>query len=192
MPGSVRRVLIHPDDALRRKARVVDRFGPSLMALGDDLLATLYAQGGLGLAAPQVDVGQRVIVIRGHTEGRGLVLVNPEVTNRAGSSVLIEGCLSLPDVLHRMVRSGRVEVVAQDVLGRPLRLTLDGLLAHVAQHEIDHLDGVLLIDRAEPGSAVAPRATRADFERLAADRAAIERTAAELDTLARDCGLEDT
>lgn len=152
MPGAVRRVLVHPDAALRRPARCVERFGPSLVALGDDLLATMYALGGLGIAAPQVDVGLRVIVVRGHTEGRGLVLVNPEIRTRSGTSYLTEGCLSVPGVHRGLARAGRVELVARDLHDQPLTLTLNGLLAHVVQHEVDHLDGVLILDRAEPGT----------------------------------------
>ena len=188
MPGA-RRILTHPHEALRRKARPVERFGPSLVALGDDLLATLYACGGLGIAAPQVDVGQRVIVVRGHPEARGLVLVNPEVRARAGSSVLMEGCLSVPGAHHSIVRAGRVEVAALDVRGRPLTLPLDGLLAHVFQHEFDHLDGVLFLDRAEPQP---PRVTPEDFRKLEALQTQLDTTASDLAAEARALGLEDT
>lgn len=141
-------VLVYPDARLREAARPVVRFDARLQAIVRHMLRTLHASGGLGLAAPQLGLALRVAVLdlsAAHEAPR--VLVNPErVTRSRAHVVLEEGCLSLPGVRRRIERAAGLLVRAQDVQGRPFVFEAHGLLAACVQHELDHLDGRLLID----------------------------------------------
>ena len=156
------------DPVLRERAAPVDRFDDELARFGDDLLETMRAAGGAGLAAPQVGVLKRVFAFDvGVDEETGAhpfgVLVNPVITRRAGEQTGEEGCLSFPGLYYVCSRALEVTVAAQDVAGRPVELDGSGLLARAVQHEIDHLDGVLFIDRMSRGDR--KRALRAWRER---------------------------
>lgn len=137
-----------PRDAsvLRTPARRVRRFDASLRALVADLIDSMYAAHGVGIAAPQIGVGLRVIVV-GMPGERPFVMVNPEIVKRSGERELIEGCLSVPGYRGRVTRSTRVLAKAQDLAGREIRIRAeDDLLAQCLEHEIDHINGRVYID----------------------------------------------
>jgi peptide deformylase len=141
-------VLVHPDARLRQVAQPVQRFDARLQALARRMVQTLHASGGLGLAAPQVGLALRLVVLDlSATRDAPQVFVNPEILTRSHArSALDEGCLSLPGVRRRIERAAGLLVRAQDVQGRTFVFTAQGLLAACVQHELDHLDGCLLID----------------------------------------------
>ena len=123
---------------------------PEIRRLVADMVDTMYDEIGIGLAAPQVGVSLRLMVV-GDEEGRGTqVLVNPVITAQGGTVTAEEGCLSLPGIFAQVARSEWVTLEAQDLEGNPVAITARGLRSRVFQHEIDHLDGVLLLDRLTP------------------------------------------
>lgn len=141
-------VLEYPDPRLRRRAQPVADFGPDLQMLVDDLFETMYATSSIGLAATQVDVHRRVIVV--DVSGRGSdpqAFINPEILSRRGMGMVEEGCLSLPGVNESVKRALKVRVRTFDRQGVPYEHDLEGILAVCLQHEMDHLAGVLFIDR---------------------------------------------
>ncbi len=147
---AVLKVRRYGDPVLRRRAVPIDAVTPELRRLVDDMTDTMYDEVGIGLAAPQVGHSVRLLVV-GDEEGRGVqVLVNPVITESGGSITAEEGCLSLPGIFADVTRAQWVRLEAQDLEGRPIALTARGLRARVFQHEIDHLDGVLFIDRLDP------------------------------------------
>jgi peptide deformylase len=132
---------------LRRQARPVDTVDDQLRALADDMLATMYQAPGIGLAATQVNVQKRLIVIDlSETQDQPRVFINPEIIAAEGVEEMDEGCLSVPGVYERVQRAERIRVRALDRDGEPFELEADGLLAVCIQHEIDHLDGKLFVD----------------------------------------------
>jgi peptide deformylase len=138
------------DPVLRRRANPVDAVTPDIRRLANDMIDTMYDEVGIGLAAPQVGVSMRLMVV-GDEEGRGAqVLVNPAITAQGGTITAEEGCLSLPGIFAQVTRSEWVTLEAHDLEGKPVAITARGLRSRVFQHEIDHLDGVLFIDRLEP------------------------------------------
>ena len=147
---AVLKVRRYGDPVLRRRATAVETVTPEVRRLVDDMIDTMYDEVGIGLAAPQVGASVRLLVV-GDEEGRGAqVLVNPAITAQGGKVTAEEGCLSLPGIFAQVTRSEWVTLEAQDLDGRPIAITARGLRARVFQHEIDHLDGVLFIDRLEP------------------------------------------
>jgi peptide deformylase len=140
------------DPVLRTPAVAVERLDEELRALVADMFETMYAEEGVGLAAPQVGVGRRVVVIDPrHEDIQPLALVNPTVVvTSAETDKAEEGCLSIPGIVDVVERSRAVEVTAVDPEGRPLRIAAEGLLARILLHEVDHLDGVLFVDRVSP------------------------------------------
>jgi peptide deformylase len=153
---AVRDIVTIPDPILYRKARKVTGFGKELQALVDDMVETMRVAPGVGLAAPQVDVPLRVIVVEfGDEEDESVPLklftfVNPEITRFSKEQVTgTEGCLSIPDFVGDVDRSVSVVVKGMNRRGQPMRIKLSGWLARIFQHEVDHLNGVLFIDRTE-------------------------------------------
>ena len=148
---TIRDILTYPDKFLRQTTVPVTAFGEDLQTLIDDMIETMYDEPGVGLAAIQVGSDQSVIVYDvTQTEGKRLAeaLVNPLIVFREGSVISEdEGCLSVPDFRADVKRDAHIRVEGLDRQGRPVRLDADGFLAIVLQHEIDHLDGVLFIDR---------------------------------------------
>ena len=144
-------VVHYPSSGLRRKCTSVRRVTASTLSLVSKMLKIVDAHDGLGLAAPQIGVLSRVIVIAPIDEP-AMAVINPEITSAEGSVLGQEGCLSLPGLYGDVVRAQDVEVRGMDVRSRPVVLKLSGLPARVAQHEIDHLDGVLFIDKADPAT----------------------------------------
>ncbi|HSJ56938.1 MAG TPA: peptide deformylase [Anaerolineae bacterium] len=140
-------------EVLRSKARKVQKVTPSLVALAERMLETMREANGVGLAAPQVGVLQRFFVAElPEDEETGepaetYILFNPEIIKGRGEDVGYEGCLSIPGYIGEVARQEQVVVEGLDERGRPMRLKVEGYLARVFQHEIDHLDGVLYIDK---------------------------------------------
>jgi peptide deformylase len=144
---ALRTILEFPDPRLRTRARPVTAFDGALGSLIDDMLETMYAAPGIGLAATQVDVHQRVIVIdisREHNEP--LVLVNPEILTREGEASTEEGCLSVPGIFDEVKRAAKIRLRAQDRSGASFERDFDDILAVCIQHEMDHLEGKLFVD----------------------------------------------
>ena len=138
-----------PDPVLRQKARRVTRIDDALQKLIDDMIDTMRAASGVGLAANQVGVLQRVVVIEIPEEEEVRVLINPEITRREGERVVEEGCLSIPGYRGELTRSLKVRARALDRDGNTVRIRAEGLLAQALEHETDHINGTLYIDHLE-------------------------------------------
>ncbi|ERL52410.1 peptide deformylase [Halomonas huangheensis] len=145
-------ILEFPDERLRTKAAPVETVDDEVRQLVDDMLETMYAAPGIGLAATQVDVHRRVIVIDvSEDQSQPWVLINPEVTLLGEErEPMQEGCLSIPEYFAEVPRALRVQLKALDRDGSPYETEADGLLAHCIQHELDHLEGVLFVDYLSP------------------------------------------
>ncbi|MEO5812935.1 MAG: peptide deformylase [Rhodanobacter sp.] len=140
-------ILEFPDPRLRLHAAVVTVFDARLKQLGADLLETMYAARGVGLAAIQVNVQQRVLVAdMSDDRTQPLILVNARVVEKSGSQVYQEGCLSFPGMFADVTRALSIKVAAQDTHGKDMTLEVEGPLAVCIQHEIDHLDGKMFVD----------------------------------------------
>ncbi len=148
---SVLTVLHYPDDRLRTIAKPVTEFNEKLRQLVADMIDTMYAENGIGLAASQVNVHQRVVVIDLSEErNQPQVFINPEIVAKSGDTTYEEGCLSVPQNYANVERAAEVTVKAQDVEGNAFEINADGLLAICLQHELDHLVGKLFIDYLSP------------------------------------------
>ena len=168
---ALRQIVTLPDPVLRRKAKPVTKFDKDLRALIDDMIETMREAPGVGLAAPQVDVSQQLIVVEyaededddeqePEPEAEGavekppkpkklFVMVNPEITKTSAETVLgIEGCLSIPGLQGEVERFETVQVKGLNRFGSPYKIKADGWMARIFQHEIDHINGILFTDRA--------------------------------------------
>ncbi len=146
-------IIKYPAPVLAKPTTAVENFDASLRELAADMVATMYAAPGIGLAAPQVGRSERLCVLDlsvGENEDELKILVNPRVLEEEGNVHEEEGCLSFPDLMIIVPRPERVVVEAQDLDGNPIRVEAEELLARCLHHEIDHLDGVLFIDRVSP------------------------------------------
>ncbi len=140
-------ILTFPDPRLRNKAEPVARVGDDIRRIVDDMFETMYAAPGIGLAAIQVDIPLRIVVIDVSEEKDSpLCLINPEILAQEGEEQTEEGCLSVPGFYEPVTRAEKVRISALDRDGNPFELDADGLLAVCIQHEIDHLDGKLFVD----------------------------------------------
>ena len=147
---AVLKVRRYGDPVLRRKAAEISEVTPELRRTIADMVETMYDEAGIGLAAPQVGISLRLMVL-GHDERREpRALINPAIVDRGGQVTAEEGCLSIPGVFAQLTRAEWVDVEATDLDGQPVKIHGKGLLARVLQHEIDHLDGVLFIDHLDP------------------------------------------
>ena len=146
----IHEVVKWPDPVLAKPGETVTVFDAKLKKLTDEMFESMYAAQGIGLAAPQIAISQRITVIdvsfKKNPEEK-IVLINPEIVEREGKQVEEEGCLSLPEIREKVSRAEWVKVKAQDVTGEWFEIEGTELLARAMQHEIDHLDGVLFIDR---------------------------------------------
>ncbi|WP_298004266.1 peptide deformylase [Anaerolinea sp.] len=154
---AVRTIVTVPDPVLRRKARKITTFDKDLQVLIDDMIETMRAAPGVGLAAPQVGISQRLIVVEygeGEEEDENVprklyVVINPEIVEASPEMVTgVEGCLSIPRMVGEVERHERIVVKGLNRYGKPVKYKLSGWVARIFQHEIDHLDGVLYTDRA--------------------------------------------
>ena len=146
---ALRPIVLYPDPVLLTPTEAVASVDDDIRALVRDMVETMYAAPGIGLAANQVGIGKRVCVVDlsvGETVGELKVLINPRVVAVDGSEIAEEGCLSFPDIHLEIDRPLTATVEALDLDGRPVTVTASGLLARVMQHEIEHLDGILFVD----------------------------------------------
>lgn len=141
------KIATYPDPVLLSQARLVPRLSRQVRRLARAMLETMYAASGVGLAAPQVGVRQRVIVV--DVGENPITLVNPDISAAEGDQVGLEGCLSVPDLVGEVRRAEWVTVEGLDRRGRPITVEGEGLLARALQHEVDHLDGILFFTRVE-------------------------------------------
>jgi peptide deformylase len=164
---ATREIVKYPSDVLEQKAQRVERIDAETQALIDDMIETMRAAPGVGLAAPQIDVPLRIVVIEyGEAESEAeeetvekqlFTLINPEISRMSREKEMgTEGCLSFPGILAEVERSLGVTVVAQDRNGDPLKIKAEGWLARIFQHEIDHLNGVLFTERANKVYEIKP------------------------------------
>ncbi|TJY59907.1 peptide deformylase [Sinimarinibacterium sp. CAU 1509] len=143
-------ILHHPDPRLREKAQLVERFDAALQTLIDDMFETMYDAPGVGLAATQVGVALRLAVMdcsEDKASPQPMVIINPEIVETSDPELMEEGCLSVPGVADKIQRFTSLKMRALDRDGKPFELVAEDLLAQAIQHEIDHLDGTLYIDR---------------------------------------------
>jgi peptide deformylase len=155
-----RDILVYPDPFLARVAVPVGAVDGRIRVLIRDMFETMYASEGIGLAAPQVGVGKRVVVLDVSPVDETIspvAVVNPEIVSRNGSAIGVEGCLSVPGVQGEVCRAETVEVRGMDEQGNPLRIRAGGILSRALQHEIDHLDGILFIDRLSSSAAASAK-----------------------------------
>lgn len=146
---AIREILKHPHPTLRKKSKVVTEFDEKLKQLVADMADTMYDAPGAGLAAPQIGVLQRVVIMdvtSKEEENQLIVLVNPEILNGEGSQVDEEGCLSVVDYTAKVKRFEKIHVRTQNMEGKESEFEAEGWFARVIQHELDHIDGVLFID----------------------------------------------
>ncbi len=143
---AIRPIMVLGNPVLRQKARKVSRIDRSIAKLVEDMVQTMRDAPGVGLAAPQIGVPLRVAVIETEPETVH-VIINPEIVKLEGEHVLDEGCLSVPGYWAQVKRGERVTVKARDLKGKEIRLSGDGLLGQALQHEIDHLNGMVYVDR---------------------------------------------
>ena len=150
---SVLKIRTYPDPVLKKKAKPVESINGDLQTLIDNMVETMYAAPGIGLAATQVGELKRLIVVDVSTREEDvplIVLVNPEIVHTEGKIVSEEGCLSVPGYVSTIQRAERVFVRGHDRDGKPVEIEATGLLARALQHEIDHLNGTLFVDRLSP------------------------------------------
>ena len=144
-------VLVYPDPVLRRGGKAVTTFDADLRALADRMMEAMYEEGGVGLAAPQVGIEHKLLVLNptGSKKDRSgdLVLCNPKLTKKKGREFGEEGCLSFPDIHAEVERWVDITVTYQDLDGKEQTMAANGWLARIVQHEMDHLDGVFFVDR---------------------------------------------
>ncbi|GHO69141.1 peptide deformylase [Ktedonobacter sp. SOSP1-85] len=143
---AMRQIITSENPILRQKAKKVHRFDASLQKLVDDMFETMHASNGVGLAAPQIALSIRVFVAE--YEGRRVAIFNPEIVKAEGEERGQEGCLSIPGYVGNNIRrAAKIVVKGVDVKGKPVRVNAEGWFARILQHEIDHLDGILFLDR---------------------------------------------
>lgn len=149
-------IVVVPDPVLRRKTKKVSSIDRSVKKLIADMRETLHAEPGrVGLAAPQVGVSLRVTVIcMPEEDAKDIILINGEIVRHKGTRLVHEGCLSIPGYIGELYRAESVTAKGLDVNGKPVRIKGEGLLAQALEHEIDHLDGVLYVDRLESQDAL--------------------------------------
>ena len=143
-------IRVFGDPVLRQRAAEVDDIDGTLARLSDDMLVTMYEAPGLGLAAPQVGVQKRLFVYDLQDDIGPQVIVNPTIVEARGEWLHEEGCLSVPGLAFEIVRPKEVHVTGWDIDGKQLSIDGDEMLARLLQHEIDHLDGILLLERLDP------------------------------------------
>jgi peptide deformylase len=149
---SIRKIITTENPVLRQKAKKVHRFDSSLSKLVDDMFETMHAAHGVGLAAPQIALSIRLLVAEYEDEEsekhHKAVLFNPEIVRAEGEEIGTEGCLSIPGYAGENIRrAARIVVKGQDVRGKAIKVNAEGWWARILQHEIDHLDGILFVDR---------------------------------------------
>jgi peptide deformylase len=142
------KVRVYPDPILKKKAEPLKKFGPEEQKLFEDMIETMHIEDGVGLAAPQVGISQRILIAcPTMKKGEEHVIVNPQILEMQGREMGAEGCLSLPGIAGEVPRAKKIKLRFQDREGSVRETDLKDFFARIIQHEIDHLDGILLIDR---------------------------------------------
>lgn len=149
---AIRIVRENGDEVLRKKAREVEAVDDKIRELLDDMVETLHAYNGVGLAAPQVGILKRVVVIDLYDDKGPMKLVNPKIVKQKGEQEVEEGCLSFPNQFAKIIRPAEVIIEALNENGKKIKIKGEGLLAQALSHELDHLDGVLFVDKIIPGT----------------------------------------
>ena len=149
---AIREIRVVGDRVLTKKCRPVEKMTPRISELIDDMFDTMYEANGVGLAAPQVGILKRIVVM--DVDGTPHLLINPEILETSGSQTGAEGCLSLPGRAGQVTRPNYVKAKAYDENLEPYEIEGEGLLARAICHELDHLDGIVFLDKAVPGSVV--------------------------------------
>lgn len=155
------------DKVLRQPAKRIAKVDDAIRQLAKEMLQTMYSANGIGLAAPQVGINKQLIVVDcepDQAENQPLILINPQITGRSQDLCVVEeGCLSIPNVYFEVTRPKAIEVSYKDEWGRPQKRQTTGLLARVIQHEIDHLNGVVFVDRVDNALALAESLKKEGF-----------------------------
>ena len=157
---ALRKIVTLPEPVLRRKARIINTFDKNLQTLIDDMIETMREAPGVGLAAPQVNISQRLIVVEyaeeedeeGESEKpkKLFAMINPEIVKSSTETLMgVEGCLSIPNLVGEVERHAAIQVKGLNRHGKPMKVKAEGWLARIFQHEIDHLNGILFPDRAK-------------------------------------------
>lgn len=149
---AIRNIREEGDEILRKKARDVEMIDDKIKELVDDMVETMHKYNGLGLAAPQVGILKRIIVIDLYDNNGVIVLINPEIKKQKGSQIVEEGCLSFPNKFAKVDRPEQVVVEALNINGEKVKVKGTGLLAQALAHEVDHLNGELFVDKMIEGS----------------------------------------
>ena len=149
---AIRNLRYDKDEILRKRSREIEVIDDKIKELAYDMMETMHKYDGVGLAAPQVGILKRLIVIDLYEEGTQFILINPVIVKTKGEQICQEGCLSFPNQFGKVKRPKEVEVVALDLNGNKIRVKGKDLLAQALSHEIDHLDGKLFIDIIQEGS----------------------------------------
>jgi peptide deformylase len=144
---ALRTIRLDSDPILRKKSRLVEKYDEKIKILVDDMIETMYDADGVGLAAPQVGILKRILVIDIYDETGVKVLINPEIVDQKGEQIDVEGCLSIPGVSGTVKRPEYIKVKGYDQVGGLVTIEGEGLLARALCHEIDHLDGILFTDK---------------------------------------------
>ncbi len=149
-------IAIYPNPVLNTKAKPIEEINKEICQIAEEMLNTMYDVCGIGLAAPQVGLSIRLVVLDVTGEKTGeRVFINPYISEEKGETLEEEGCLSFPDVMGKIIRSQYVKVIAYNLKGEKLEIEAEGLLGRVWQHEIDHLNGCLFIEKMTPASIIA-------------------------------------
>lgn len=144
-------VRIYPDKCLLTPAKPIVEVDDDIRALAQQMIATMYTEEGIGLAAPQVGISLRLLTVDlSEEKQQPQALINPIITKREGKVLSKEGCLSFPELYIEVTRAEKIKVEGTDLDGNPVHIEADGLLSRCLQHEIDHLDGIVFVDRLSP------------------------------------------
>ena len=149
---AIREVREDGDEILRKKSKVVEEVNDKIRQILEDMVETMHKYNGVGLAAPQIGLLKRLIVIDLYDDKGPIKLVNPEIVKEKGEQEVEEGCLSFPNKYGKIVRPAQVTVIALDENGKEVKINAKGLLAQALSHEIDHLNGILFVDKVIPGT----------------------------------------
>lgn len=149
---AIRNIRLNGDDVLRKKSRAVEVIDEKIKELVQDMIETMHKNNGVGLAAPQVGILKRVVVIDLYDDKGPIVLINPEILQEKGEQEVEEGCLSFPNQFGKIIRPAEVTVKALNIDGKEIKIKAKELLAEAISHEVDHLEGILFVDKIIPGT----------------------------------------
>lgn len=149
---AIRIIRENGDEILRKKAREVEVIDNKIREILDDMVETMHQFNGVGLAGPQIGILKRLVVIDIYDDNGPIKLVNPRIIKQKGEQEVEEGCLSFPNQYAKLIRPAKVTLEAQNEKGETIRIEAEGLLAQALSHELDHLEGVLFVDKMIPGT----------------------------------------